>query len=175
MKAVIYHYSFVFRSLAGLFDVLGILVLMFNYVVKGGSLCRSYNSKDYNHVNSTAKRSMEVRKFSTLNNVSTKDGCDSCGEGDGAFDAGGDGGSRFSISPENIVEVFNAKAMKNLSATDVRGVKNEKIRDILRRVQDLMENAEHSYNAEQRSTSLESGSIFLRSALSIIKNKEYNS
>jgi uncharacterized protein with FMN-binding domain len=49
--------------------------------------------------------------------------------------------------------------MKNLSATGVMSVENEKIRYIVRRVQDLMKNAEHSYKDGQRSTSLESDSL----------------
>lgn len=130
MKGIISHPYILF--ILYLFDVLGILVLMFNYVVKGGSLCGCSPSKHPLHVHSIANRAMLLRKFSTLSDISPNVSPEApCNAEDGGEAHG------FNISPENIVEVFNTKAMKNLSPTGLRMIRDEKVRNIFLRCETL--------------------------------------
>lgn len=75
--------------------------------------------------------------------------------------------------PDEVIDIFKTRLKRTLTSKEVQTVNNSDVINILLRVQELMKNAELNSDSG-RSGVLETGSWFLKTALSIIQNKEYD-
>lgn len=152
-------YSTSLPILTCLFEVCTLLVLRGRHSVVRRYAC-DYNVRDVYHYDRYSINYSSFRRFATLSNkfsgLNTMDkGC-------------------LNMFPEEIINVFKTRVSRPLTYIEGVKINQPNVMEMLRRVQELMSEEGLDYEPSGRSGMLATESWFLRSALTIIQNKQYN-